>query len=136
VRRAAEDAHPRDWHNRCGYVAFYGVQILNQFGTGYRVAEGKLEDLTESLPKVLWEGTYTGEGFSSLHVWIVGPNGEKIDCSVVPRSFGGEFMWEPDEQMPKLRYTEVPETTQSVEKVLARVVAEARARQIEGCGEK
>jgi hypothetical protein len=35
----------------------------------------------------------------------------------------------PYETLPKLRYTEVPETTQKVENVLAKVVAESRARQ-------
>lgn len=128
IRRAAEEAHPRDWHNRCAYVAFYGIQIVNQFGGGYRIAAGRVEDLTENPPLVLWKGTYEGSGWSSFHVWIVGPNGEKIDCSVVPHSYDMDFTWEPYESLPKLRYTEIPDTTASLNEVIARVVEQAGER--------
>ncbi len=125
IRRTAEERHPKDWHDRCGYVAAYGADILNQLAsTGYRVAAGKVEDISLSPPKLLWEGTYTGSGYSPFHVWIEGPGGEKIDCSKVPGSFGADFIWEPYATLPALRYTEVPETTKKVEEGLTK----ARAR--------
>jgi hypothetical protein len=127
IRRQAEQCHPGDWYNRCGYVAIYGVDVLNQLlGGGYRVAGGMVEDPTSGAPRVLWPGSYGNsgiDGYRNFHAWIVGPAGEKIDCSVVPRSFDREFMWEPYETVPRLRYTEVAETTRKLEEVLQRVMA-------------
>ena len=101
MRQFTEQGHPGDWNDRCGYVAFYGVQTLNQVASGYRVAAGRVENIAVDPPEVLYEGTYTGSGGSNYHVWIVGPNGEQIDCTTrVPGFAGAPHLWEPYERIP------------------------------------
>ncbi len=121
VHAMLEEAFPGDWSDRCPDVACHAIAVLKEYGlTGFRIAAGRVEDAGTNQPVVLFAGTYTGTGKSEYHTWVVGPSGETLDFSVVPTRYGAEYLWEPHEPVPKLKYIEIPATTQAVTTQLAK----------------
>lgn len=101
-------------------MACHTIAVLRHYGlTGYRIAAGRVEEAETNPTVVLFEGTYTGKGQSQYHTWVVGPNGEKLDFSVAPQRYDARCLWEPYELVPKLKYIEVPATTETVTEQLA-----------------
>jgi hypothetical protein len=120
VRRRMNEAFPNGWKNLCGYVAFLTLQGLERSGiSGYRIAAGRVEVLGNPLV-VRFQGVYTATGESEYHAWVVGPEGEKLDCSALPRDYDGDYIWEPYTNLPQLKYTEERKTTESVRVALAK----------------
>lgn len=96
VREMVREHFPDEkWYDRCPHVAYHTVYVLNGYGlTGYEIVAGRVEEVGVDPPVVLFEGTYTGTGQSQYHTWVVGPNGEKLDFSIVPKRYGKDYVWE------------------------------------------
>ena len=121
IRGMVGDHFKADWQRRCADVAGFALYALRTQGVhSYRIACGRVEETplatakTGKPPVVRYEGflSPTGEG-SEYHVWLVDDGtGHKIDCSELPvERYGHPYLWDPDETVPELDYSERNEVT-------------------------
>jgi hypothetical protein len=121
VREMLEARFAGDWNDRCPDVACHTIVVLREYGlTGYRIAAGRVEEANTDPPVVLFEGTYTGSAKSEYHTWVVGQDDGILDFSVVPQRYGAQYLWEPYELAPRLKYIEIKATTEAVERQLTK----------------